>query len=58
MAMTTNDRFSSKAAPEALGEALNDCMDGQQTDSPRRHVMGSFAASLEEFGSVYRELAK
>jgi len=41
-----------------LDEALRDYIDRQQKDRPRRHVVGSFAASLEEFDSLYRELAK
>jgi len=41
-----------------LDEAMRDYIDRQQKDRPRRHVVGSFAASLEEFDSLYRELAK
>lgn len=41
-----------------LDEALRDCIDRQQTARPRRHVVASFASSLEEFDSLYRELAK
>ena len=41
-----------------LDEALRDYLDRHQTDRPRRHVMASFASSLEEFDSLYRELAK
>ena len=41
-----------------LDEALRDYIDRQQTERPRRHVMASFATSLEEFDSLYRELAK
>lgn len=41
-----------------LDEALRDYIDRQQTQRPRRHVMASFASSLDEFDSLYRELAK
>ena len=41
-----------------LDEALRDYIDRQQKDCPRRHVMASFASSLEEFDSLYRELTK
>ena len=41
-----------------LDEALRDYIDRQQKERPRRHVMASFAYSLEEFDSLYRELAK
>ena len=41
-----------------LDEALRDCIDRQQKEHPRRHVMTSFASSLEEFDSLYRELAR
>ncbi len=41
-----------------LDEAMRDYLDRHQADKPRRHVMASFAASLEEFDSLYRELAK
>lgn len=41
-----------------LDEALRDYIDRQKKDRPRRHVVTSFAASLEEFDSLYRELAK
>jgi len=33
-------------------------IDRQQKERPRRHVMASFASSLDEFDSLYRELAK
>ena len=39
-------------------EALRDYIDRQQKERPRRHVMASFASNLEEFDSLYRELAK
>jgi protein-disulfide isomerase-like protein with CxxC motif len=41
-----------------LDEALRDYIDRQQSERPRRHVMASFASSLDEFDSLYRELAK
>jgi predicted transcriptional regulator len=41
-----------------LDEAMRDYLDRHQADKPRRHVMASFAASHEEFDSLYRELAK
>ena len=41
-----------------LDEALRDYIDRQQNARPRRHVLASFASSLEEFDSLYRELAK
>lgn len=41
-----------------LDEALRDYIDRHQMERPRRHVMTSFASSLDEFDSLYRELAK
>ena len=41
-----------------LDEAMRDYLDRHQTERPRKHVMGSFASSLDEFDSLYRELAK
>lgn len=41
-----------------LDEALREYIERQQRQRPRAHVMASFAASLEEFDSLYRELAK
>lgn len=41
-----------------LDEALRDYIDRHQSQRPRRHVMASFASSLDEFDSLYRELAK
>ena len=41
-----------------LDEAMRDYLDRHQTERPRKHVMGSFASSLEEFDRLYRELAK
>jgi NADH:ubiquinone oxidoreductase subunit C len=41
-----------------LDEAMRDYLNRHQTERPRKHVMASFASSLEEFDSLYRELAK
>lgn len=41
-----------------LDEAMRDYLDRHQTERPRNHVMASFASSLDEFDSLYRELAK
>jgi len=41
-----------------LDEALRDYIDRQQKERPRRHAMAAFASSLDEFDSLYRELAK
>lgn len=41
-----------------LDEALRDYIDRHQTAHPRRHVMTAFAASLEEFDDLYRNLAR
>jgi hypothetical protein len=41
-----------------LDEALRDYIDRQQKKHPRRHVMASFASSLEEFDSLHENLAK
>lgn len=41
-----------------LDDALRDYIDRQQRERPRRHVMASFASSLDEFDTLYRELAK
>jgi len=41
-----------------LDEALRDYIDRHQKAHPRRHVMASFASSLDEFDTLYRELAK
>ena len=41
-----------------LDEALRDYIDRHQKELPRRHVMTSFASSLDEFDTLYRELAK
>jgi len=39
-------------------EALCEYIDRRQTQRPRRHVMAAFASSLDEFDTLYRELAK
>ena len=41
-----------------LDEALRDYIDRQQKERPRRPAMSSFASNLNEFDSLYRELAK
>ena len=41
-----------------LDDALRDYIDRRQKERPRRHVMTAFASSLEEFDSLYRDLAK
>lgn len=41
-----------------LDEALRDYTGRQQEGRPRRHVLASFASSLEAFDSLYREMAK
>ena len=41
-----------------LDEALRDYIERQRREQPRRHVMAAFASSLQEFDSLYRELAK
>ena len=41
-----------------LDEALRDYIDRQQQQRPRQHVRAAFAASLDEFDHLYRELAK
>jgi hypothetical protein len=41
-----------------LDEALRDYIDRQQRKGPRRQVVASFVSSLDEFDSLYRELAK
>ncbi len=41
-----------------LDEALRDYIDRQQKEQPRRHVMASFAQSLDEFDHLYRKLAE
>lgn len=41
-----------------LDEALRDYIDRYQKARPRRHVLGAFADSVQEFDALYRELAK
>ena len=41
-----------------LDEALRDYIDRQQQQHVRRHVMTAFAASLDEFDDLDRELPK
>jgi len=41
-----------------LDEALREYLDRQQNSTPRRHVLRTFASSLDEFDDLYRELEK
>lgn len=41
-----------------LDEALREYIERKQKGRPRRHVMEAFSDSLDEFDSLYRELAK
>lgn len=41
-----------------LDDALREYIDRQQNQRPRRHVMASFASSLDECDTLYRDLAK
>ena len=41
-----------------LDEALRDYIQRQQSAGSREHVMAAFASSLEEFDTLYRDLAK
>ena len=41
-----------------VDEALQEYLDRQQTERPRRHVMAAFGASKDEFDTLYQELAK
>ena len=41
-----------------LDEALREYIERKEKGRPRRHVLEAFAQSLEEFDSLYRELAK
>jgi hypothetical protein len=43
---------------DVLDEALRDYIDSHHKKRHRRHVISSFASSLDEFDSLYRELAK
>ena len=41
-----------------LDEALREYIERKGNGRPRRHVLEAFAESLNEFDSLYRELAK
>ncbi len=41
-----------------LDQALRAYINRLQSENPRCHVIGSFAFSLDEFDTLYRELAK
>jgi len=41
-----------------LDDAMRDYIERQSKSRPRQHVMATFASSLEEFDSLYRDLAK
>ncbi|QSA95812.1 hypothetical protein [Methylococcus sp. EFPC2] len=41
-----------------LDEALREYIERKENGRPRRQVVDAFAQSLEEFDSLYRELAK
>ena len=41
-----------------LDEAMREYIDRHQKGRPRRHVLQSFASSLEEFDELYQDLAK
>lgn len=41
-----------------LDEALRDYIERKKKGSPRRRVVEAFAQSIDEFDSLYRELAK
>ncbi|MBK4733185.1 hypothetical protein [Noviherbaspirillum pedocola] len=41
-----------------MDDALREYVERQQEGGGRKHVMDAFASSLEEFDSLYRELAK
>jgi len=41
-----------------LDDAMRDYLERQTKTRTRQHVMASFASSLEEFDSLYRDLAK
>ena len=46
------------ALEDIVDEALRYYVDRYRTDRPRPHVIAAFAASLDEFDDLYRELAK
>ena len=41
-----------------LDDAMRDYLERQSKSRPRQHVMATFASSLEEFDSLYSDLAK
>lgn len=41
-----------------LDEALREYIERKEKGQPRRHALAAFAQSMEEFDSLYRELAK
>jgi predicted transcriptional regulator len=41
-----------------MDDALREYVERRQEDAGRKNVMDAFASSLEEFDSLYRELAK
>ena len=41
-----------------LDEAMRDYLERQQRQQPRQHVMAAFASSLDEFDTLYKDLAK
>ena len=41
-----------------LDDAMRDYLERHSKSRPRQHVMATFASSLEEFDSLYRDLAK
>ena len=43
---------------DVIEDALRDYLKRQQTKKSRQHVISAFASSLDEFDSLYKELAK
>ena len=41
-----------------LDKALRDYLERKEKGFPRRQALGAFAESIDEFDSLYRELAK
>ena len=41
-----------------VDEALRDYIERKPGNTPRRHVMDAFRKSMEQYDSLYRELAK
>ena len=41
-----------------VDEALRDYIDRKTGNTPRRHVLDAFRKSMEQYDSLYRELAK